>query len=53
MAQLQLILLVGITSLLAALIGALITLKLQRNYVKRTRVHLQGWENRISAFTSR
>jgi len=45
MAQLQLILLVGITSLLAALIGALIALKLQRNYVKRTRVHLQGWEN--------
>lgn len=45
MAQLQLILLVGITSLLAAVIGAQIALKLQRNYVNRTQIQLQAWEN--------
>ncbi len=45
MAQLQLILLVGITSLLAAVMGALIALKLQHTYVNRTQVQLQGWEN--------
>src|SRR5436309_3722028 len=45
MAQLQLILLVAITSLLAAVIGALIALKLQRNNVNRTQIQLQAWEN--------
>lgn len=45
MVQLQLILLVGIACLLAAIIGALIALKLQRNNVNRTQIQLRGWEN--------
>src|SRR2546430_272790 len=44
MNQLQLILIVGIVSLVAALLGALFALKLQYNYLNKMQAQFQAWE---------